>query len=389
MTWGLYTRLAWRNILRNKRRTFIAGTAVAFGLAALMFVDALNLSMKENMIESATGSFLGQGQIFRKGFRKSFEIEQTINDLPQVLDELKSDSRVTHFAPRVLAFGMLSSSSNTSAVQMIGVDPAQEKHISQVNERIVNGNYFAGDDPHDIVVGSGLAKLLEVGLGDRVVITAAQAHTGELAQEMFRISGIYFFDANEMDKGMAFIRIGQAQKMLNLGSQVNLIALDFQDRTLGQQRDNAFWADYSQHGNEALGWADLVPQLEKVFELSNIGRIIVMVILFGVVALGIVNTLFMSLYERMFEFGVMRAVGTRPVSMGTLIVFEAIAMTGIDYSGIEYQGITFTKALYPVWSIQQFTLYPLAFLVFASLIALYPAAYAARITPARAMRKSF
>lgn len=410
MTWGLYIKLAWRNVLRNKRRTLIAGTAVAVGLAALMFVDALHLSMKQNMIDAATASFLGEGQILHEEYRKSAEIEHTVRELQSVVDSLESDPRVSRFTVRSLAFGMLASPSNTGSIQLVGVDPVSEQHLTEVDERIVEGSYFEGDNRHDIVIGAKLAELLEVELGDRVVVTAAQAYTGQLAQEMFRVSGIYFFNVVELDRYMGFVRLDQAQKMLNLNGGVHQIALKFHDRDLGRRRTDPFWSDYSRQGNEAVGWADLVPQLEKVFRLSKLGRLIIAAILFGVVALGIVNTLFMSLYERLFEFGVMRAVGTRSLSMGRLVVLEACALTvisialgyvigaallgvtstvGIDFSGIEYEGVTFTKALYPVWHVQQFTLYPVAFLVFAALVALYPAAYAARLTPARAMRKSF
>ncbi|UCC45585.1 MAG: FtsX-like permease family protein, partial [Candidatus Zixiibacteriota bacterium] len=127
-------------------------------------------------------------------------------------------------------------------------------------------------------------------------------------------------------------------------------------------------------------------------------------------ALVIVNSLFMSLYERMFEFGVLRAVGTRPSAMGGLIVLEAgalatvaiilgmilglalvgtIAHTGIDYGGIEYEGVTFRKLLYPVLHASQFVVYPVAAFLFTLVISLYPATFAARLTPAKAMRKSF
>lgn len=410
MSWTLYIKLAWRNVLRNKRRTLIAGTAVALGLAALMFVDALHIGMKENMIDSATASFLGEGQITNKTYRQSLEIEQTVNDLPSVLEKLKNDPQVSHFTTRALTFGMLTSPSNVNSIQLVGVNPATERYLSEMDEMLIKGNYFDGDDPHDIVIGAKLAELLEVGLGDRVVVTVAQAHSGELAQEMFRISGIYFFNVVELDQSMAFVRLGQAQKMLNLNGEVHQIALRFYDRELGQRRDDPFWSKYNNGGNEAIGWVDLMPQLEKVFELSKIGRIIITLILFGVVVLGVINTLFMSLYERMFEFGVLRAIGTRPLAMGKLVIFEAGALTliaillgciigaallgvtgltGIDFSGIEYEGVTFTKILYPVWDIQQFTLYPLAFFIFTLLVALYPATYAARLTPAGAMRKSF
>ena len=153
-----------------------------------------------------------------------------------------------------------------------------------------------------------------------------------------------------------------------------------------------------------------MPQLEKAFDLAQISKWIVGLILFAVVALVIVNSLFMSLYERMFEFGVLRAVGTRPMAMGRLVVLEAAALaaiaivlgmllglivlyimlqTGIDYGGIEYEGVTFRKLLYPVAELRQFVVYPISAFLFTLIIALYPATYAAKLTPAKAMRKSF
>jgi len=255
-----------------------------------------------------------------------------------------------------------------------------------------------------------LAELLEVDIGDRVVMTVAQAETGDLAQEMFRVSGIYFFKSQDLDRAMAFVRLGKAQQMLGLEGRAHQIALKFHESTLGRDEDNPFWDKYSQGGNEALPWTRLMPQLKATLELTQYATLFLGLILFAVVALGIINTLFMSLYERMFEFGVLRAVGTRPVSLGRLVVFEAAALavisiimgtilgfiitywlsiTGIDYSGIEYVGVTFRKLLYPVMELRQFVEFPIYVFLFTVLIGLYPAWYAARLTPAKAMRKSF
>ena len=152
-----------------------------------------------------------------------------------------------------------------------------------------------------------------------------------------------------------------------------------------------------------------MPQLEAVFRLSRFSTYLTGLILFGVVALGIINTLFMSLHERMFEFGVLRAVGTRPFSILQLVSYEAgslavlsivlggilgflityiVAQTGIDYTGIEYSGVTFRKLLYPVLDVRQFVEYPLWVFLFTMLVGLYPASYAARMSPAAAMRRS-
>lgn len=406
----LYLKLAWRNLFRNKRRTFIAGTAIGIGLAALIFVDALIISMEENMIHSATASFLGEGQIHREGFLETIEVEKTIANLDQVTAQLEQEAIVSHFTLRTLNFSMISSPANVSAVSMVGIEPATEKHLSQIDEALIEGAYFDGDNERDIVIGSKLAELLEVGLGDRIVLTAAEAHTGDLAQEMFRISGIYHFNISEMDKAMVFVRLNKAREMLNLESEAHEIAITFTNAEYGRAKDLPFWSSYSTGGNEAQGWTELLPELEAVFELSSFSTWLIGLILFAVVALGIVNTLFMSLYERMFEFGVLRAVGTRPWALARLILFEAaslavvssvlgmilgfivtyiFAQTGIDYTGIEYAGMTFRELLYPVMELKQFIYYPIWVFVLTVLIGLYPASYAARMKPAKAMRRSF
>ena len=405
----LYIKLAWRNIFRNKRRTVIAGTAIGIGLASLIFTDALVIGMKENMIRSATASFLGEGEIYRVGFQETRDVEKTIVDLGGAVKRLDGEPIVQHYAVRIMAQGMITSPANMSQVGLVGIEPGSERYLSQFDDALIKGSYFKGDNPRDIVVGDGMAELLEVGIGDRIVVTVAQAGTGELAQEMFRVSGMFHMNVEEMDKGMALIRIEKARDMLNLPGQAHVIALKFTNISYGQDKNLPFWKEYSTNGNEAVGWPVLVPQLQAALQLSSFSTYLVGIILFSVVALGIINTLFMSLYERMFEFGVMRAVGTSPLAIGRLIIFEAgalavlsiilgsilglivtyiTAQTGIDYSGIEFAGVTFRELLYPVLEVKQFIEYPFWVFVITVVVGLYPAVYAARLRPAEAMRKS-
>jgi ABC-type lipoprotein release transport system permease subunit len=404
-----YTKLAWRNLFRNKRRTFIAGSAIGLGLAALIFTDALMVGMEINMIRSATSSFLGEGQIHRSGYRETNEVELTIDRLDKITSRLENEGIVEHFTERVMSFGMITSPANVSAVGLVGVHPLTEQYLSQIDEAIIEGSYFDGDSERDILIGSKLAEILETGLGDRVVMTVAQAHTGDLSQEMFRISGIYHFNVPDMDRGMALIRLEVAQRLLDLEDEVHEIALTFTQSGIARDKEFPFWEEYSSESNEAVSWTTLLPQMEAVFELTQFSMLLLAIILFGVVTLGIINTLFMSLHERMFEFGVLRAVGTRPMAMALLILFEAASLAvvstilgtifgfiatyiftriGIDYTGIEFVGVTFRELLYPVLRIEQFIKYPFWVFVFTVVVGLYPAFYAARMLPADAMRKS-
>jgi ABC-type lipoprotein release transport system permease subunit len=409
MSW-IFIKLAWRNLFRNKRRTLIAGIAIGIGLASLIFVDALWIGMQQNMIKTATASFLGDGQIHQQGFRDTQAVEKTINALDKVVSSLKQEGIVEHFTLRTLAFGMITSPANVNAINLVGVHPPTEKYLSQIDDAMTAGAYFEGDNARDIVIGNKLAEILEVGIGDRVVVTVAQSRSGDLSQEMFRISGIYHVADPEMNSGMAFVRLEKAQQMLALGDSVHEIAIQFTDTKYGQDKGLPFWEKYSQDGNEAIGWTVILPQLEGIFEMSKFSKYIMGIVLFGVVVFGIINTLFMSLYERMFEFGVLRAVGTRPLGMARLILFEAGALAilsiwlgvilgfvvtylftkiGLDYTGIEFAGVTLQELIYPVMTIQPFILYPIWVFVFTIITGLYPARYAAKMSPAVAMRRSF
>jgi ABC-type lipoprotein release transport system permease subunit len=402
-------KLAWRNIFRNKRRTFIAGIAIGVGLAAMIFTDALMIGMKDNMIKSATESFLGEGQIHRKGFRLTQEVELTLKNLDGIVSHLEKEDSVDRFTLRTSTFGMITSPANVSSVILYGIHPQTEKYLSQIDDVIDEGDYFKGDGEREIVIGSDLADLLEVGLGDRTVITVTQAYSGDLVQEMFRVSGIYHFNVKEMDTGMAFVKLSKAQKMLGIGEDVHEIALKFKDIRFASKKDNPFWTEYSVDDNEAVSWTELLPQLQAMLGIFWISLLVMGIILFGIVAFGIVNTLFMSLYERMFEFGVIRAIGTRPSGVRRLILFEAGALsvlsialgiilgftitlifvkTGIDYRGIEIAGTSIHEMLYPVIHFQQYVIYPAAVFAFTLLIGLYPATVASKMHISEALRKS-
>ena len=408
--WLILTKLAWRNIFRNKRRTIIASTAMGIGLAALIFVDAFWMGMEQNMIKTATASFLGEAQIHREGFRGEREVSLIIRALDELTANLAEEPIVGHFTQRTLAPGMITSPANVSAINLVGVYPPTEKFLSKVDDAITEGAYFEGDNSRDMVIGTKLAEVLEVGLGHRVVVTVAQAKSGEISQEMFRISGIYHFADEEMNRGMVFVRIDKAQQMLAIGNGVHEIALKFTSLAYAQDSALPFWGAYSQHGNEALSWTEIMPQLEAILKMSQTSKYIMGIVLFGVVVFGIVNTLFMSLYERMFEFGVLRAVGTRPLRMAQVILFEAGALAivsiglgatlgwlvtaifvhrGIDYTGIEMMGVTMQELIHPIMAVRQFILYPIWIFVFTIIAGLYPARYVAKMTPVDAMRRSF
>jgi ABC-type lipoprotein release transport system permease subunit len=402
-------KLAWRNIFRNKRRTLLSGLAVGMGLASMIFIFGIYDGMLKSMIRTATASFLGEGQIHAEGFRDTNEVELTIGDFSRVMDSLEEEEIIESFTPRTLSIGMLTSPSDVATALVYGIDPLREPPMSLLDEALLEGEYIGADDIRGILVGSKAADNLEIGIGDRVVLTVAQSETGDLSQELFRIRGIFHYNIKEADSSMMYIHIDKAREMLGIGQSAHEIALKFTDIELAGDRSLPLWSRYSEGGNEAIGWNDIVPQLDSVVDMTDLGAYIVGVLVFCIVALTIMNTLFMSLYERMYEFGVLRAIGTRPLSMASLIMLEALllgvvssiigaalgfcltgyfALSGIDYRGIEFASVTFTELLYPTIIPRHYITVPLLILSFAGIAALYPAWFAASLRPADTMRRS-
>ncbi len=382
---------------------------MGIGLAGLIFYDGLFLGMKDSFIRSATGSFLGEAQIHRGGFRATEEVSATIMNLDSALMDLKTEPYVAAFTVRTLSLAMLTSTADVASVLLVGVKPDLERAISRVAAAIRQGDFFQSGSEQDIVIGSKLADSLGVTLGDRVVITASQAHSSDLAQDMFRVSGIFDLNVKEIDSGMAFVRLEKSQRLLGIGPNAHEIALKFKSLKMSENKNLAFWQKYSRDGNEALSWTDLLPQLKVIFDLTGIIRLVMAGLMIAVVFFGIINTLFMSLYERLFEFGVLRAVGTRPGGIRKLVLFEAASLgvlsagvgivlsliiqlvtarTGIDYRGIEFAGATIQDILYPVMRLYQYVIYPAGLCVFTFLIGLYPALVAIKMPISEALRRS-
>jgi len=404
-----YLKLAWRNIFRNRRRTFLTGLIIGIGLAAMIFVDAYVVGMKDTMISSATSSFLGHAQIHREGFQDSQDADLTIARADQVVERLGEDPAVESFSRRALSYGTISAPADIASVVVYGIEPENEKALSKVDESMVRGSYLEADQEDGALIGEELAERLEAEVGDRIVITVSQAGSGELSQTLFRVQGIFRMHIQEIDEATAFVPLSAAQSMLGIEQGIHEIAVRFDRTRYATEQGEQFAEEYSRFGNVAETWPQLVPQIKYVLDMTNISIAITVILVFAMIVFGIINTMFMALYERTFEFGVLRAVGTRPSRLRNLIVLEAgslalyaaalgiilgagvtliSSLTGLDLTGVEFAGTTFTSRIYPVFSLRQFTLYPVLVFGFTCLVSLYPAGHAARMSVAGALQRA-
>lgn len=404
---AMFIKLGFRNLFRNKRRTLLTALVIGISLAALIISHGMMLGITENMVSAITESMVGEGQIHHHKFRRSLKAEYLIEDAPRLQQRLAADSRVRAFAPRTLSFGMLAAPKGMGNVMVVGIDPAKERTISRLSRQIVAGDYPS--DENSLVIGKRLKDRLKVRVGDKVVLTMTAVGTGDVAQQLLRITGVFQTGSKAVDETSIYLHIAKARELLAIPGKSHEIALAFHDRLALEQPSHPFWQDYSTGLNAAESWRDILSSFVAMMKAGKQSQGLVALILMILTGITITNTLFMALYERMFEFAVLQALGTKGRSIVVMILAESfflgvlslgiaaivtalagvpLAIWGLDYSGVEFSDVTFLEPITYVPSLYQFTVLPAAALVFTVLVAIYPALYAGRLKVIDALRRT-
>ncbi len=400
--------LAYRNLFRNVRRTVLTSLMIGCCLAALMFTDAVIKGMMNVMIDSITQTFMGEAQVHRLGFRDSLDTDLYMKNIQELETSLAAEPGILGYSVRTMSGGMISSPNNMTGGVIYGVDPVREAQVSKLEQAMVSGHYLTGADS-EIIMGLEMADLLEVKLGDRIVVTLAQVDGGELSQALFKVSGLFNFGMRELDDNVVFISLDRSREILGIGNSAHEIALKFINPDDATNPNLPLLKTLSGTQNEALGWLQISPQLGAIIEMVNYSTLIVGLILFLLAALGIINSMFMSIYERIYEFGVVKALGTRPSELMALILCEAMLLAllglifglvlggygnwyfsihGIPFGEYEFEGISLANKIKTIVTLSQFTLFPIWVVILTIAASIYPAIFASRIIPSQALQKA-
>ncbi len=394
-------KLAWRNIWRNKRRSMIVLGSVVVGLIAVIFSDGLMNGMLRQMLYNQISSSVSYIQIHKKGFSDNKVIKNYIPDYKKVEQAVRSNKNIKAYSERVITFGLLSSASNSSGVYIYGVHPGEEQKVSKIKSSIVEGRFFNGG-PRDIIIGKKLAEKLGVGLGAKLV-AMANTPSGDIGSELFRVTGIYQTLSSEFDKTTVYIPIKTAQNMLNLGNKIYEFAIitnNYKDVPEVQKQLKSKLND----NYEVLSYQQLLPMLIFQMDLYKESMWILNLIIGLALIFGIINTMLMSVFERINEIGVLMAVGMNNVKIFGMFLMEALVIgiigtiigiilgvlinlpltySGIDFSifaqGLEAWGIG--SVIYPVISIENIVSLIVIIPFIAVIGAVYPAYKAIKLEP--------
>ncbi|MEE4607438.1 MAG: FtsX-like permease family protein [Desulfobacteraceae bacterium] len=410
------TRMAWRNLWRNPRRTVLTILAVAFACVLLVFMLSFQFGSYETMINASVRIHTGHLQVQAQGYQENQEIRRVIADPEPVRAALDAIAEVAAHAPRARAFALVSSADRTYGVMVEGIDPAAEARVSTLAEIVRQGRYLA-DAPAEeglpgALVGDLLARNLRVSVGDELTVLG-QGRDGSIAATVLRVAGIYNSGMDEFDRRAVQMPLAVFQETFAMGSAVHEIVVV--GRRLGdaggiaKSLENRLASLPTEHPLAVLDWAALMPGLRQAIYMDLAGGIVFYLVLVMVVAFSILNTFLMAILERTHEFGIMMAMGVKPGRLTRLVLTESAGMTlvgvvagimlgglvtgyfalhGIDLGTPEMSrqfGIPST--LYPRLSLLSMTAGPLLVLAVTLLAALYPALKIRRLAPVAAMRQ--
>ena len=402
-------RLAWRNLWRHPRRTWLTLGAMVFSNVLLIFMISLQVGMYGLMIENTLQVFTGSMQVQAPGFKDDGKMRQVVDDVIPLADRLRAGLELDAVSPRGVAFALASSEDRSYGMQIVGVDADHEPLVSSVPGLISTGRYLAADDAEAIVIGKVMARNLKATVGDELTLLGSGLD-GSFAAAVVRIVGIFDSGVADFDRGIAYLPLPFFQDMFYMDGAGHQIVVSTD--TLSAVEDVSVSARALLPDDSSLvvhDWDALQPGLKQAIQADISSAFFMYAILVILVAFSVLNTQLMSVLERTREFGVVMALGVSPGNMGNLVLVETAIMgllglaagaiagalftywftvNGFTYPGMEEMAAEFNlpARVFPEVTAMSLFIGPLAVFVFTIFAAAYPALRLHWLQPVQAMR---
>ncbi len=399
-------KIAFRNTFRQKRRTILTALAMAVGFTLLSLTIGLSDGAYGGIIEMFTRNRTGHIQVHREGYLDKPSLYETIDGYTTVGEKIQRTEGVEAWTPRVYAAGLGSVGEKSTAVQIIGIDVTREIQTTRFDNKVVEGSVLAETPSHQAVIGTGLAKILSAKVGSEIVIFS-QAADGSLANDVYKIIGIAESGDDPTDRTVCYLHIEDAQELFVLEGRAHEIAVIVSNINHVDKVTNAIEASLNDSSLDVAPWQVVAKSFYRAMRADQQGDAISRWVIMLIVAIGVLNTVLMSVLERTREYGVLKAVGTTPFQIFRLVICEVVIIAlgsicigallgvlanyllsiyGITYpEEISYGGMKF-KTLYAEVNVRSLITPAITVMLSAAVVSLFPAIKAARILPARAMR---
>ena len=399
-------KIAFRNIFRQKRRTILTALAMIIGFTLLSLTIGLSDGAYGGIIEIFTRNRTGHIQVHREGYLDKPSLYEAIDGYAAIGETIQDTEGVEAWTPRIYAAGLGSVGEKSTAVQIIGIDVARETQATRFDNKVIEGKVFAETASHEAIIGKGLAKILSAKTGSEIVIFS-QGADGSLANDVYKIVGIAESGDDVTDRTACYLHIEDAQELFVLDGRAHEIVVIVSNINQVDKVTSAIKTRLNDSTLDVAPWQVIAKSFYRAMKADQQGDAITRWVIMFIVAIGVLNTVLMSVLERTREYGVLKAVGTKPTQIFWLVICEVavialgsicvgallgvlvnylLSIYGITYpEEISYGGMAF-KTLYAEVNVRCLIIPAITVMVSAAVVSLYPAIKAARILPAHAMR---
>jgi len=399
-------RLAYRNLLRNKRRSLVTLVAIIFGIGITLALVSFARGAGDQFVQIAIHNLTGHLQIRAPGYRDDPVIDYRFRWPDPNLESYLENLPESNWAPRVRVPGIISTERESRPVTIVGIDPIRERGLSVAGETALYGEQLQNEGDMRLMVGDRNLEKLQTSLERRAVVMS-QSVDNEVADRGFVIGGTFTATLESTELNYVFTGIETLQMMLGADDEISEISILLEDDALL----NELYADLQEKfpDYEITTWMDLEPMASAVTEMQNAFLIIWFSIIVFAVSIGVMNTMFMAIYERIKEIALMKAIGTPGIVLffqvtlesffllligavlGTIAGYTGFSLikSGVDISvfaaGVELFGLS--RVIYPqLYMADVIMLNGILFLL-GILGTLYPAWYASSREPLQELQK--
>ncbi len=330
--------LAWLSIWRRKTRSLMVIMMIALSLSGLLGLQGLYDGMILHLINTTIRSDSGEISLYAKEYRLHKSLDYRLSPLSKYEDIFSKIEAIDAYSIRLEKEGLISTAHKSLGANLKGISLENEQTFGELDAFITQGDYSFGEGNKNALIGSTLAKKLNLTIGSRVIFTAQDA-TGEINAISFRISGILKTGNPSIDENSVFVSMEKMSQFLNLQQSATQIALRVKDTesiSMVQKELQTVLPD-----TDVLRWDELYPLLIQMQDWMNIFNLASYAIVFVVAALGIFGVMLVSVLERMREFSIMLAIGTPYKTVRNQIIMEASFLGLIGFIVGAFLGWTF------------------------------------------------
>lgn len=314
-------KLAWRNIWRNRRRTFITVASVMFAVFFSSLMTAIQTGTWDHMVDNVVKYYFGYLQIHAKDYWNERSIDLAMEEGDTWDEYGKTWSYQRGLAPRLESFALASYATRSQGVVVVGFDPLAEQAITNLQKRLSAGQYPSSREDDGVWIGEGLGELFKAKLGDTLTLIS-QGYHGANAAGLYVIKGLIHFASPELSKTMLYLPLGAAQRFFAAEGLISTLVVDVPDKSMVPKAVAQINASLSQDSYEVMDWQQMMPDLLQAKAIDEAGSRIMLYILYFIVAFGIFGTILMMTRDRRREFGVLISIGMRRRTLGLMVWIE-------------------------------------------------------------------